>query len=66
MTGNARPPQQFTVNDIDVGVRVFEALAQHARSAQGAPIFYQDLLALARSLHPRTWRWAGRSRSASA
>ena len=53
MTGNARPQQQFTVNDIEVGMRVYEALAQHARSGQGAPIGHKDLLTLARSLHPK-------------
>lgn len=53
MTGNARPQQLFTVNDIEVGVRVYEALAHHARSGQGAPIVYKDLLTLARSLYPK-------------
>ena len=53
MTGNARTQQQFTVNDIDVGVRVFEALAHHAKPSRGAPIVYKDLLTLARSLHPK-------------
>ena len=53
MTGQARPDQQFTVNDIEVGVRVHEALAHHAKSRQGAPIAYKDLLTLARFLHPK-------------
>lgn len=53
MTGQARAEQQFTVNDIDVGVRVHEALAHHAQSSRGAPIAYKDLLTLARSLHPK-------------
>lgn len=53
MSGNARPEQQITVNDIDVGVRVYEALAHHARSAQGEPIACKDLLTLARFLHPK-------------
>lgn len=53
MTGNARTQQQFTVNDIEVGVRVYEALAHHARSGQGDKIGYKDLLTLARSLHPK-------------
>ncbi|MFC0252214.1 hypothetical protein [Massilia consociata] len=44
---------KFTITDIDVGLRVFEALARHAGSAQGAPIAYADLLTLARQLHPR-------------
>ena len=53
MTGNARAEQQITVNDIEVGMRVYEALAHHARTGQGAPIGYKDLLTLARSLHPK-------------
>jgi hypothetical protein len=53
MTGNARAEQQITVNDIEVGMRVYEALAHQARSGQGAPIGYKDLLTLARSLHPK-------------
>ena len=42
----------FTLNDIEVGSRLYEALVQHARATRGAPIIYGDLLALARSLHP--------------
>ncbi len=53
MTGNARAEQQITVNDIEVGMRVYEALAHRARTGQGAPIGYKDLLTLARSLHPK-------------
>lgn len=53
MTGNARAEQQITVNDIEVGMRVYEALAHHARTGQGASIGYKDLLTLARSLHPK-------------
>jgi hypothetical protein len=53
MTGNARTELQFTVNDIEVGCRVYQALAQHAKSAQGAPIVYKDLLTLARFLRPK-------------
>ena len=53
MTGNAKSEQQFTVTDIDVGVRIYEALAHHAESNQAAPIAYKDLLTLARSLHPK-------------
>ncbi|MDY0978337.1 hypothetical protein SOM61_25570 [Massilia sp. CFBP9012] len=52
MTGNARA-EQITVNDIEVGMRVYEALAHHAGSSQGAPIGYKDLLTFARSLHPK-------------
>ncbi|WP_306395193.1 hypothetical protein [Telluria beijingensis] len=53
MTGNARPQQQFTANDIDVGIRIYEALTHHARSGQGDKIGHKDLLTLARSLHPK-------------
>lgn len=44
---------KFTLNDIEVGSRLYEALVHHARATQGAPIFYSDLLALARSLQPK-------------
>jgi hypothetical protein len=44
---------QLTLTDIDVGSRLVEALVQHAISAQGAPISHEDLLTLARKLHPR-------------
>ncbi|MFN3788777.1 hypothetical protein [Massilia sp.] len=43
----------FTFNDIDVGVRLAEALARQATSLRGMPITYADLLTLARSLHPK-------------
>jgi hypothetical protein len=46
------PVRPFTLNDIEVGSRLYEALVQHARATQGEPIIYGDLLALARSLHP--------------
>lgn len=53
MTAQARPEQLLTSNDIEVGARVYEALAHQATSTQGAPIAYKDLLTLARSLHPK-------------
>jgi hypothetical protein len=43
---------QLTLTDIEVGCRLVEALVHHA-SAAGAPIVYEDLLTLARSLHPK-------------
>ncbi|MCA1246111.1 hypothetical protein [Massilia sp. MS-15] len=43
----------FTFNDIEVGARLVEALARQASSLRGMPITYGDLLALARSLHPK-------------
>jgi hypothetical protein len=47
----AAPP--FTLTDIEVGARLYEALARHAAAAGGAPIAYEELLTLARSLHPK-------------
>lgn len=44
---------QFTLTDIDVGVRLAEALAKQAGEKGAAPIGYRDLLTLARSLHPK-------------
>jgi len=44
---------QFTLTDIDVGSRLYEALVQHAIATQGAPISYEDLLTLGRQLHPK-------------
>jgi hypothetical protein len=43
----------FTHTDIEVGVRLAEALAQQAKALRGMPIVYADLLTLARSLHPK-------------
>ena len=44
---------QFTLIDIDVGSRLVEALVQHARSAGGEPIAYEDLLTLGRGMYPK-------------
>jgi hypothetical protein len=44
---------RFTLNDVEVGSRLYEALVQHAKSTQGAAINYRDLLALAREIHPK-------------
>jgi len=44
---------QMTLTDIDVGVRLVEALVRHAATKGGAPIGYADLLTLARLLHPK-------------
>lgn len=52
MAGSNDIPIQFTLNDIEVGSRLYEALVLHAREKQGMPIIYSDLLALARHLHP--------------
>lgn len=43
---------KFTLNDIEVGSRLYEALVKHAQETNGAPISYGELLALARTLHP--------------
>ena len=44
---------QFTITDIDVGSRLFDALARHATSTRGAPISHDDLLTLGRQLYPK-------------
>lgn len=48
----AAPAVQFTLNDIDVGVRLAEALIAHVKATPAA-IDYAALLALARASHPR-------------
>ncbi|WP_229260438.1 hypothetical protein [Duganella alba] len=52
MTDSTSIDTRFTLNDIEVGSRLYEALVRHAQATQGAPIVYGDLLALAKSLHP--------------
>jgi hypothetical protein len=44
---------RFTLNDVELGSRLYEALVQHATSTLGAPIIYSALLALARQIHPK-------------
>lgn len=44
---------QLTFGDIDVGIKLVDALARHAATKGGAPIGYADLLTLARLLHPK-------------
>ena len=44
---------QLTQGDIDVGIKLIDALVRHATAGQGAPIAYADLLPLARFLHPK-------------
>ena len=53
MTGSTEAPPPFTVNDIEVGARIYEALVHCARSLRGMPITYGDLLGTARQLHPK-------------
>lgn len=53
MVGTKNAPRKFTLNDIEVGSRLYEALVNHAKETKGAPISYGDLLALARGLHPK-------------
>ena len=42
-----------THNDIDIGVRLVEALRQHAGAAKGAPVTYKDVLRVARIMYPK-------------
>jgi hypothetical protein len=44
---------QFTLTDIEVGVRLVEALVQHALASAGQPIAYADLLTLGRGMYPK-------------
>jgi hypothetical protein len=53
MSISQSPSVSFTSTDVEVGVRLYEALAQHAKSTAGAPITYEDLLTLARHLYPK-------------
>jgi hypothetical protein len=43
----------FTLTDIEVGLKLYDALVQHATSTQGAPIGHADLLTLGRQLYPK-------------
>jgi hypothetical protein len=44
---------QFTLTDIEVGSRLVETLMQYAKSADGQPITYEDLLTLGRNMYPK-------------
>lgn len=44
---------QLTHGDIEVGVKLVDALVRHARTRGSEPVSYADLLTLARYLHPR-------------
>lgn len=52
MTVATATPAAWTATDIDVGVRLAGALVKHAAAA-GTPLGPNDLLALARTAHPR-------------
>lgn len=52
MTVATATPAPWTATDIDVGVRLAGALIKHAAAA-GTPLTPNDLLALARTAHPR-------------
>lgn len=45
-------PRPFTLNDIDVGAKLYAALVRHAAMHPGQPIFYGDLLDQARTMFP--------------
>lgn len=53
MSGNDTPGAPFTVNDIEVGTRLAEALVQQAAAHGAALITARDVLTLARGLHPK-------------
>ena len=53
MTSAIDAKDQLTLNDIEIGQRLFDALAYLAQALRGAPITYTDLLTLARQRHPR-------------
>lgn len=53
MNGNDTAGAPFTVNDIEVGARLVEALVQQAASHGAALISARDVLTLARGLHPK-------------
>lgn len=44
---------QLTLNDIEIGIRVYEALAQHEKTRGGAAMTYAEVLTLARQIHPK-------------
>ena len=50
---NRDAASRYTFNDIDVGIRLYQALVQHALATGAAPISYGDLLTLARLQHPK-------------
>lgn len=43
-------PRPFTLNDINVGIKLYAALVHHAATQAGKSIFYGDLLAQARTM----------------
>ncbi len=47
------PTIQLTLNDIEIGARLAEALVHHARKTGGTSITYAQLLELARFLDPK-------------
>lgn len=53
MTTSTAPAIHFTHNDIDVAVRLVDALIAHAGNAPATPLSYGALLTQARALHPR-------------
>jgi hypothetical protein len=53
MTASTAPVIQFTHNDIDIAVRLVDALIAHASVAPATRLSYGALLAQARAMHPR-------------
>lgn len=48
----SKQTRPFTINDINVGSRLYEALVRQAKAAPGEPVLYGDLLARAREMVP--------------
>lgn len=46
-------PKRFTVNDINVGSRLYDVLVAHAVKTGGEPVFYSDVLEAARNANPQ-------------
>lgn len=53
MTAPASPALLFTLNDVEIAMRLVEGLVAHVKAAPAVPIGYDALLARARALHPR-------------
>lgn len=53
MVDSLDPAAQLTLNDIEIGARLTEALVHHVKKSGAAPIAYGELLELGRFLDPK-------------